>query len=432
MLKRLESRIGHFAFQLGLVAAIALPGATPAAAQPTAVYGGSGGRFFEFGCGTGQVLVGLRGSAGILLDNIQAICARVGPTGSSIEPAAQGPVFGGNRAADRYAQCPPGYAVSGARIGLNENYPHVGAILLTCTELINRAAGGSADIEIRGSGNLEGHEAEPPIGILVGGNPGGSLNGAAGCASYAVGIRGRAQDYLDAFGLICGQAVAVAEPGPPKTLNKRKKASIAGKYPNESSTSISIPQQPKTLNKRKRPGSWGTPTPEQQTGGAGGASLNSDGNVNAYTKGNGWTGAAPASPPAAPSVNAPAAQQDMSPSQLIGGQYSTVVEVNDSQCLFQDMRGSSQRILQLEPNPGILIPLNSFSNFFGGPVTLIVQGLRLSQSTTIPMQFGPGSSPVPAEFDGSFSDDGDRFNVEFKAGNALCRMAGTIRGERQN
>ena len=432
MLRRRMGRTFPLAIGLSLIATSPLAIGAPALAQPTNVYGGSGGRFFEYGCGNGQVLVGLRGSAGILLDNIQAICGRVGANGTSMDAAPQGPVFGGNRASDRYAQCPPGYAVSGASMGLNENYPHIGAILLTCTELVNRAAGGSANIEIRGSGNLEGHEAAPPIGILVGGNPGGSMRGGAGCANYAVGIRGRAQDYLDAFGLVCGQAVAVAEPGPPRTLNKRRRSSIEGKYPNATSTTTSIPQVPKTLNKRRRPGSWGTPAPEQQTGGAGGASLNSDGSTGAYTKGNGWTGAPPATPPAEPPVESQAESQAPAPSADIGGSYSTVVEVNDSRCLFRDMRGSSQRVLELAPNAGVMIPLHSFSNIFGGPVTLNVDGLRLSQSTTIQMVFGPASSPMPATFDGAFTEDGEQFNVNFKAGNNLCRVAGTIRGQRQN
>jgi hypothetical protein len=424
MLGRIQGRKGRFSVRLSLLAALALPAAMPAQAQQGTIHGGPGGRYFEYTCPAGWVLVGVRGSAGILLDNIQAICGRVGQGNQIMESSAQGPVFGGNRPLDKGATCPAAYAITLAIIAENDSNPHVGAIKLTCTELVNRQYGGNVGIDIRGSGNLAGYESTT---FFSPGRDSGTDSEVSACnGQYAVGIRGRAQNYLDAFGLVCGQAVAVADPGPPKTLGKRKRATILAKDPNAFSTTTSIPQAPRTLGKRKRPGSWGTP-PAEQTGGAG-ASLNSDGNVGAYTKGSGWTGTAPPSQPTPPVE----AQQAMPPSPMIDGTYSTVVEVNDSRCIIQDMRGSSQRVLQFAPGPGIVIPLNTFSNFFGGPVTLNVEGLNLSQSTTIPMMFGPASSDVPAEFDGAFTPDGAQFNVSFRAGNNLCRVGGSIRGQRQD
>lgn len=398
---------GRLLLPASWIVPLALTVATPAAAQPAEVYGGSDGRYFEFGCGPGQILVGLRASAGILIDNAQAICARVNSSGGFASAAPQGPVFGSSRPQDQHVECPQGFGVAGARIGKNEHYPHVGAIELTCRELVNRAEGGTAHVQVRGSGNLEGHN----VTIGVGDNPGGSMPGYSICANnYATGIRGRAGDYLSAFGLLCGQAVSVAEPGPAKTLNKRKKSSIAGKYPGAASATTSIPQAQKTLNKRKKPGSW--PPPQEQAGNMG-ASLNSDGGI-------GIPAPAPVSTPPAPVA-----------SSLIGGIYATIVSITDSRCMIQeDMRGSWEGAVDVTPRPGVLIPLEQFSGFFGGPVILNVDGLRLSQSTKIPMKFGPLTAPAPARFEGAFSEDGSSFEVQFQAGTDFCRVGGTIQGSR--
>lgn len=423
MLKRLESRVGQFAFQMGLFAAFAAS-PTPAFGQPAPIYGGGGGRYFEFSCASGEILVGLSGSAGVLVDNIQAVCARVDSASSFASAAPKGPIFGNNRPQDRYAQCPPGYAVAKALISLNDDYPQVGKIELVCVELVNRSDGGSTTVEIRGSGNLAGYTA----GVLGNGAREGDPPEWSGCDNlYATGIRGRAGDNLTAFGLMCGPKPAIASSEPPKTLNKRKRATILAKDPNAFSKTSSIPQEPKTLNKRKRPGTWGTPAPDQQTGGAGGASLNSDGSTGAFTKSNAWTGSTPSSPP----VASQPAPQTMAPSPLINGVYATIVSITDSRCMFSgDMRGSGQRDLEINPQPHIQIPLHEYSAVFGGPVNLMVDGTRLFQSTTIPLQFGPVTSPVPASFDGAFSEDGNSFDVRFQAGTDFCRIGGTIHGSR--
>lgn len=403
-------------------------GYSPAmAVQPTNIEGSREGSYFEYQCGAGKVLVGLRGSAGVLIDNIQAICAKVDGSGGYAEASPVGPVFGNNRPFDRFVQCPPTYAVKSVDMGMNEANPHIGAIRLNCYELAHPVEGGMAVLELRGSGNLEGHQDD--ISIAIGNNPGGSIGRNVGCGTgFATGIRGRAGSYLSALGLNCGPATAVADPTANRTLGKRKKSSIEGKYPDAASTTSAVPQTQRTLGKRKRPDSWGAPAPEP-TGGAGSVSVNSDGSTGAYTKGNGWTGSPPPSSGTPPPAPAPAVTEG--PSEAIGGDYATVVEVSESRCLFKDMRGSAQRTILLDPNPAIRIPLNEFSNFFGGPVMVNVQGLNLSQSTTIQMVFGPASSQVPATFQGAFTPDGTQFNMNFEAGNDLCRIRGMIRGSRQ-
>jgi hypothetical protein len=115
---------------------------------------------------------------------------------------------------------------------------------------------------------------------------------------------------------------------------------------------------------------------------------------------------------------------------MIGGSYLTTVAVTDTQCLRQNFNGSSQQVLDIRPHPGIDIPLDAYSPLFGGPITLNVEGLRLSQSTSFPLVTGQLTTQVPASFDGAFSEDGSRFDVQFKAGTDLCRISGTIAGVR--
>jgi hypothetical protein len=67
---------------------------------------------------------------------------------------------------------------------------------------------------------------------------------------------------------------------------------------------------------------------------------------------------------------------------------------------------------------------------FAAPVAIQVQGLVVSQSTQVEMRAGPVAGAVPAEFNGAFSNDGSEFNVRFTAGSPLCRIAGTISGQR--
>ncbi|MCL6728706.1 hypothetical protein [Sphingomonas hankyongi] len=385
----------------------------PARAQAGAIYGGAGGHYFEYSCGPDRVLVGLRGSAGVLLDSIQPMCASVDArnlaTGSSY-----GPVFGGDRPIDNSVQCPVPYAVTDAYMARNESNPYLGAIRLICTELVQRDGGGQRAIEIRGTGHFEGYDS--PFG-LVGGYE-GSLTGASNCAGgYASGIRGRSDRYVDAFGLMCGPKPAAIATGSTegRTLGKRKKPKVdLGKDASDSYES-SIPQTQRTLGKRKRPAPTGgagseqnpNPTPEQP----GGVSIFTD-SVNLG---------------AAPSPNEPTAP--VPPSPLINGTYSTRLQVTESRCLQDNLRGTWQRDLELTPQPGILIPLNEFNQMFAGPVMLQVQGLILSQSTNISVKFGL-TSEVPATFNGAFAADGSTFKVQFEAGNALCRIAGTISGMR--
>ncbi len=408
------------------VAALALAVAfqTPAGAQSGGVYGGPGGRYFEYGCGSGQVLVGLRGSAGVLLDSIQAVCARVGGGNTTTGASTQGPVVGNDRPFDKAIECPPGYAVTAASMAKNESAPHLGAIRLYCTELAQRAEGGSVTIDIQGSGHFEGYRS--PFGLLAGNE--GNLDGASACpGQYAVGIRGRDDGYVTAFGLMCGPkpSIAAGDPNAGHTLGKRKRpAPVTGpRTPGEgpaASSSIVRDSAPWTGTLRSQrsqrttvQGVAGADPPAEEPStpppSPAGASI--------------FTDSAIPPPQAAPDV------QREPPSPLINGTYATTLSVTDSQCLIKDLRGTWGRVIELRPESSITIPLHEYNSIFSGPVMLNVEGLRLSQSTTVPIDV-VGSAP--ATFDGLFTNDGSQFNVRFEAGNALCGVRGTISGVRQS
>jgi hypothetical protein len=352
----------------------------------------------------------------VLLDNIQAICGRLDGAGRVVDASPDGPVFGGTRPQDQQIQCSPEYAVTFATVALNDDHPQIGAISISCTELANRRDGGSVTMSIKGSGNLEGYSSS--FGF-VNGNPGGPSGFPSCGGNYAVGIRGRAAQYLNAFGLICGPATAAIDPNAGHTLGKRKKPKLdLGRDSTDSiTTSIPQPTTGRTLGKRKRPAPTGgaaseskpNPMPEQQ----GGVSIFTDS-----------TNVGPSPGPA------PEAQPVEPPSPLINGTYSTTVAVTDSRCLTQDLRGTWRGLSELKPQPALIIPLQNFGPMFAAPVAIQVQGLVVSQSTQVEMRAGPVAGAVPAEFNGAFSNDGSEFNVRFTAGSPLCRIAGTISGQR--
>jgi len=77
--------------------------------------GGPGGTHFEFSCGTGKVLVGVKGRAGMWLDNISFKCATV--SGATLGAVTTSGSFGGTGGTKSYdLQCPSGHVVKGLSI----------------------------------------------------------------------------------------------------------------------------------------------------------------------------------------------------------------------------------------------------------------------------------------------------------------------------
>ena len=382
-------------------ASLVLVNAAPASAQGGGqVQGAAGGRYFEYRCGPDQVLVGLQGSAGVLIDAVQAVCARVDAAGRIVDPQAQGPVFGGNRPFDKAVACPPQTAVTDSGVSENESNPYAGAIRLTCTEIAYRQAGGITTIELRGSGHLKGYQS--PFGLL-GSNDSGRFEGSGCPGGYAVGIRGRADQFLSAMGLICGPKPTVAaDPNAGHTLGKRKRdPSFDGSFGSGRPTTVTgvDPNAGHTLGKRKRP-------PSSMNAGSG-ASISSDG-------------------------YGPSAQDPTEPpSPLISGTYSTTLAVQESSCFNVDLRGDWRQNVELKAPSGIRIPLDSFNGPLRGSVPIKVSGLYVPRQTVpVALNQGPVAGEFPADFEGNFRNDGQEFNVQFVVRAPLCHLSGTITGSK--
>ena len=188
--------------------AVGLPAAALAQEVQAPIAGGSGGTYFEYSCGPGRMLVGLRGSAGVLVDAVQAVCARVDAAGQVTEAGPAGPVFGGPRPFDKVADCPAQQAIQSIRVSQTEDQPLVGSIQITCLEVARFGDGGRTELELEGSGNLALYTS--PQLLIPSENRGYYSPSSCPNETYAVGLRGRASQYLDALGLICAPKPAAA------------------------------------------------------------------------------------------------------------------------------------------------------------------------------------------------------------------------------
>jgi len=196
---------------LSLMAALSLGLASAASAQQSGpVSGGRGGTYFEYSCGAGTMLVGLHGSAGVVVDAVQAVCAGVDAVGTVSAGSPQGPVFGGPRPFDKQADCPPQQAIRSMAISESENDPLVGSIKLTCQEVARPDEGGQTDLELGGTGHLRGYES--PNFALPSRDTGDWGYSQCSGNNYAVGIRGRSSNWLNAIGLICAPKPTAAAP----------------------------------------------------------------------------------------------------------------------------------------------------------------------------------------------------------------------------
>ncbi len=161
--------------------------------------GGPGGNYFGHACGPGRVLVGVRGYAGVWIDSVQAVCARVEADGVSA-PQAEGPVFGGNRPPGGGTYCQRRTTVA-AGLAADENKDNrlLGYVAVSCKHLLNGTTFPEAPA-LKGSGRLA---SEPS------GGSGADLfvrpaRQECPTGTVAVGIHGRAGQFVDALGLLCG------------------------------------------------------------------------------------------------------------------------------------------------------------------------------------------------------------------------------------
>jgi hypothetical protein len=202
----------------GLLLGMVLAGAAipSAAAQNTPLVGGSGGTAFgPRACPEGYVLVGLYVLYGAWIDKVGGLCRRINVADGSWgnEESNTGGNGGDNFGSKIMTQkCPSGSALKGFRARYGS---FVHRIHMICQKL---RSGGRTTGEIT---------LEPWVGSVANSGPqeGGPHN--CGDAKPAMGFRGRAGTYVDAFGLSCGYIM----PGTPTLLAPASGASVLTKRP---------------------------------------------------------------------------------------------------------------------------------------------------------------------------------------------------------
>ena len=167
--------------------------------------GGPGGNYFEHTCGPGRVLLGIAGYAGVWIDNVQAICARVDVRGFTA-PQNEGPVFGGNRPLTVTSYCQQ-YATVVAGLSADENKDNrfLGYIAVRCQNLSRQLLPEAP--ALKGSGRLAS-EPSSASGSELFVRP---ARQECPTGTVAVGILGRSGQFVDALGLICGPKPRVPE-----------------------------------------------------------------------------------------------------------------------------------------------------------------------------------------------------------------------------
>lgn len=149
--------------------------------------GGTGGsRFAPVNCPDGQVLIGLAGRAGAVIDTMQLVCGKAnGNDNNQPLPTRIGPSNGGGPAS---AVCPPLHAAVGIQVNKKNWRRHdaVSQITLTCA----LTADGS-DHSLKVFGHDDG----------IGSKKAGSSN----CPehNFIGGISGRSGTWIDAIGPNC-------------------------------------------------------------------------------------------------------------------------------------------------------------------------------------------------------------------------------------
>ncbi|USH01445.1 DUF1929 domain-containing protein [Grimontia kaedaensis] len=155
----------------------------------TAEVGTLGGVPFSYQCGDEQVLAGVFGGAGAIIDSIGAICVDVAADGSWLDTPQNSEIAGGAGGTGYELMCPRDQAVSRLEVadGPNNGATFVGRVTAFCQPLVSRS---------RLSGGNEGD-----YGVAgLSGQPSKNLN----CNNMAAtGITGRAGGFVDRLGVTC-------------------------------------------------------------------------------------------------------------------------------------------------------------------------------------------------------------------------------------
>jgi hypothetical protein len=98
--------------------------------------GGNGGAPFEVSCGESAVLVGIKGRAGQMIDQVQGLCVKIDPiSGSWIGGIYQTPAFGGGGGVPFMMQCPIGTVVVNISGHTTYSPTFIAQLSITCTYL---------------------------------------------------------------------------------------------------------------------------------------------------------------------------------------------------------------------------------------------------------------------------------------------------------
>lgn len=153
-----------------------------------AIIGVAGGFPFAQDCAPDQVLAGIEGTAGYLLDTVVPICVSVDGDGKwSDEPARTGQPYGGTGGSEYRQICPADSAVVGFNSGLSGQL--VGSLSVECARLQSTASTDAVT------------QFLPKVGL-------GPSDSRYGCSSGAVatGLFGRAGALINELGLQCIEA----------------------------------------------------------------------------------------------------------------------------------------------------------------------------------------------------------------------------------
>ncbi|MEX1362213.1 MAG: DUF4215 domain-containing protein [Nannocystaceae bacterium] len=166
---------------------------------PLPLRGGGGGGAFEEECPEGEVVIGVMGRAGAYVDRVQVQCGSVELTSSetgsiqvSVEPGGTMTPQGGGGGGDFSLGCEPGQVVVGFG-GRSGSY--LDQLSLRCAPVLvlDDPQAGAMSIGFGAAVNTES----------AGGGGGGSFIAECPVGEVATIARGRAGNFLDAFGLSC-------------------------------------------------------------------------------------------------------------------------------------------------------------------------------------------------------------------------------------
>lgn len=152
----------------------------------TSYMGGAAGAPFSIDCGQGNVLAGISGRAGTLIDQVTALCVEVDDSGSWVgEPTATGESKGGGGGAAFAQICDAGHAVVGFTGGTETGYS--GYLQTHCRKLTD-STGSAGELQ-----TLTG----------VGGPFGRTPRLLCADGAVAMGMYGTSGALVDSFGLNC-------------------------------------------------------------------------------------------------------------------------------------------------------------------------------------------------------------------------------------